>query len=95
MRDLGEWLPVFGRCPARIGGHLGIPTASIPADQQQAHFGFLAMVIVLDNPVTTLVTRRILGWEPVHPGLLADFDNGDYFTTPSRLPVTRGGAFSP
>jgi nucleoside-diphosphate-sugar epimerase len=67
-----------------IGDHLGIPTASIPADQLGAHFGFLATVVVLDNPATTLLTRRILGWAPVHPGLLADFDNGDYFTAPPR-----------
>ncbi len=66
-----------------IGDHLGVPTASIPADRLEAHFGFLAMAIVLDNPTSNLVTRRILGWEPTHPGLLADFDNGDYFTTPS------------
>jgi hypothetical protein len=38
------------------------------------------MVIALDAPVTTVATRRILGWEPVHPGLLADFDAGDYFS---------------
>jgi hypothetical protein len=38
-------------------------------------------VIVLDGPVSTEATRRILGWEPTHPGLLADFENGDYFTT--------------
>ncbi len=66
-----------------IGDHLGVPTASIPADRLEAHFGFLAMAIVLDNPTSNLVTRRTLGWEPAHPGLLADFDNGDYFTTPS------------
>jgi len=64
-----------------IGGHLGLPVASIPADRVEAHFGFLAAVLVLDNPVTTQATRRILGWEPVHPGLLADFETGDYFTT--------------
>jgi hypothetical protein len=29
--------------------------------------------------VTTRATRRILGWEPAHPGLLADFGTGDYF----------------
>ncbi len=67
-----------------IGEHLDIPTASIPADRLEAHFGFLAMLIALDNPTSTLTTRRILGWEPTHPGLLADFDNGDYFTAPSR-----------
>ena len=49
----------------------------------EAHFGFLAAVLALDNPATTRATRRILGWEPVHPGLLADFGTGDYFTTPS------------
>jgi nucleoside-diphosphate-sugar epimerase len=66
-----------------IGDHLGVPTASIPADRLEAHFGFLATLIVLDNPTSNLVTRRVLGWEPAHPGLLADFDNGDYFTAPS------------
>jgi len=65
-----------------IGHHLGVPTASIPADRLEDHFGFLAMVIVLDNPTSTVATRQILGWEPTHPGLIADFDNGDYFTTP-------------
>jgi nucleoside-diphosphate-sugar epimerase len=63
-----------------IGDHLGIPAASIPQDQLAAHFGFLAPLITLDNPTSTLVTRRSLGWEPTHPALLADFDNGDYFT---------------
>src|ERR1035437_1544723 len=66
-----------------IGDHLGIPTASIPDDRLQAHFGFLAMVISLDNPVSNLVTRKILGWEPAHPGLIADFDHGDYFPASS------------
>jgi nucleoside-diphosphate-sugar epimerase len=62
-----------------IGDHLGIPTASIPDGRLEAHFGFLAGLIGLDNPTSTLTTRRVLGWEPTHPGLLADFDEGDYF----------------
>ena len=66
-----------------IGDHPGLPTASIPGDRLEAHFGFLARVIILDNPTSTLATRRILGWEPTHPGLIADFANGDYFTAPS------------
>src|SRR6516162_10410989 len=66
-----------------IGDHLGLPTASIPGDRLEAHFGFLARVNILDNPTSTLATRRILGWEPTHPGLIADFANGDYFTAPS------------
>jgi hypothetical protein len=63
-----------------IGDHLGIETASIPPDLLAEHFGFLATLITLDNPTSTLLTRRVLGWEPAHPGLLADFDDGDYFT---------------
>jgi nucleoside-diphosphate-sugar epimerase len=66
-----------------IGDHLGLPVASIPADRAEAHFGFLAAVLALDNPVTTRATRRTLGWEPAHPGLLADFETGDYFATPA------------
>jgi nucleoside-diphosphate-sugar epimerase len=66
-----------------IGDHLGMPAASIPDDRLDEHFGFLAMLIGLDNPMSNLATRRILGWEPTHPGLIADFDDGDYFTSPS------------
>jgi nucleoside-diphosphate-sugar epimerase len=62
-----------------IGRHLGLPAESIPAERLEDHFGFLAGLIGLDGPVTTAQTRRVLGWEPVHPGLLADFDQGDYF----------------
>ncbi|WP_433193872.1 SDR family oxidoreductase [Nocardia sp. CA-107356] len=67
-----------------IGDHLGLPTESISADRLQAYFGgFLAMVIAHDIPTSTRTTRRVLGWEPTHPGLLADFDEGNYFTTHS------------
>lgn len=66
-----------------IGDHLGLPTASVPAGELQTHFGFLAMVVALDLPTSNLTTRRILGWEPTHPGLIADLNNGDYFATPS------------
>src|SRR5262249_49190399 len=45
----------------------GIPTASIPDGRLEAHFGFLARLIALDNPTTSLVTRRILGWDRSTP----------------------------
>ena len=62
-----------------IGNHLGVPTATIPADRLQEHFGFLAFLIGLDLPASNHLTRHRLGWEPTHPGLLADLDHGDYF----------------
>jgi len=39
------------------------------------------MLIALDNPTSSQGTQRILGWEPTHPGLIADFDDGDYLPT--------------
>jgi nucleoside-diphosphate-sugar epimerase len=64
-----------------IAGHLGVPAASIPDEQLQAHFGFLAAVLVMDAPVSTEITRKLLGWEPEHPGLFADLDQAGYFTS--------------
>jgi nucleoside-diphosphate-sugar epimerase len=63
-----------------IGRHLRIPTASISADDVQSHFGFAAFVVALDNPTTSARTRELLDWEPAHPGLLADLDEGHYFS---------------
>ncbi len=62
-----------------IGRHLGIPVASIPAGQAADHFqGF--PFISLDITMPSDDTRQLLGWQPVHPGLLADLDQGHYFT---------------
>jgi nucleoside-diphosphate-sugar epimerase len=73
-----EGIP-FREIARAIGGHLGLPAESVPADGVPAHFGFLAYPVRLDLPASSLITRRALGWEPAHPGLLADFDNGHYF----------------
>ncbi|MGI5455738.1 SDR family oxidoreductase [Streptomyces sp. CA-249302] len=63
-----------------IGRHLDVPAVSIPADRAADHFkGF--PFITLDVPMSNAETRRSLGWEPVHPGLVADLEAGHYFTT--------------
>ncbi|TYB60658.1 SDR family oxidoreductase [Nonomuraea sp. PA05] len=62
-----------------IGRRLDVPVAAIPSDQAEAHFGFLAGIVPLDNPASSERTRRLLGWQPAHPGLLADLDLGHYF----------------
>jgi len=76
-----EGIP-FREIAQGIGDRLGLPTRSVPADQVPAHFGFLAYPTRLNIPTSNLITRQTLGWEPVHPGLLADLGNGHYFTTP-------------
>ena len=65
-----------------IARHLNRPAVSIPADQADAHFGFLGGLVTLDNPTSSAVTRALLGWRPVHTGLLADLEEDHYFTTP-------------
>jgi nucleoside-diphosphate-sugar epimerase len=62
-----------------IGRHLDVPVRSIPAEEADAHFGFLGTLVQLDNPTSNALTRERLGWEPVEPGLLADLDEGHYF----------------
>ena len=54
-----------------IGRHLDVPVASVPAGDASGHFGFLAG-FAADNPVSSAQTRALLGWQPVHPGLVED-----------------------
>jgi nucleoside-diphosphate-sugar epimerase len=58
-----------------IGRHLNVPTASVPAED----FGFLGMVLSIDQPASSALTRELLGWRPVQPGLIEDMDKGHYF----------------
>jgi nucleoside-diphosphate-sugar epimerase len=66
-----------------IGRHLGVPVASIPAEQAGEQFGFLAGFIGLDSPASAALTRELLGWQPTHPGLIEDLDKGHYFESPA------------
>lgn len=62
-----------------IGRRLGLPAVSIPAGQAGAHFkGF--PFITMDVTMPGAETRQLLGWEPSHPGLLADLAEDHYFT---------------
>ena len=72
----------FREIAEAIGSRLGLPAVSIPADvlMLPGYFGFLANLVTLDLPATNLITRRTLGWEPTQPSLLADLDNGHYFS---------------
>jgi nucleoside-diphosphate-sugar epimerase len=63
-----------------LGRHLGLPVRSIAPEEADTHFGFLGPLVVLDGPASNARTRALLGWAPTHPGLLADLDEGHYFT---------------
>jgi nucleoside-diphosphate-sugar epimerase len=58
-----------------IGRHLNLPTASVPAED----FGFLGQILSVDQPASAALTRDLLGWRPVQPGLIEDMEKGHYF----------------
>jgi nucleoside-diphosphate-sugar epimerase len=62
-----------------IGRGAGVPTASISASDAAGQFSFLGAFVGIDNPVSSEVTRKVLGWDPVEPGLLEDLEHGHYF----------------
>jgi len=58
-----------------IGRHLNLSAASVPAED----FGFLGGILAVDQPASSALTRELLGWRPVQPGLIEDLDKGHYF----------------
>ncbi|WP_310832212.1 SDR family oxidoreductase [Paenibacillus pedocola] len=68
-----------------IGRHLNVPAVSITTEEAADHFGFLGAIAALDlaslynTEQASTVTRDLLGWKPVQPGLLADLEQGHYF----------------
>jgi hypothetical protein len=53
---------------------------SVAAENATEHFGPFGMVMTLGlPPMSSASTRQLLGWEPNHPGLIADLDQGHYF----------------
>lgn len=66
-----------------IGRHLNLPVVSISSQDAGEHFSWLAGFLALDSPASSVLTRELLGWEPIHPGLIDDLDQGHYFREPS------------
>jgi nucleoside-diphosphate-sugar epimerase len=66
-----------------IGRRLGVPAASVEPGDAAEVFGFVGMVLQLDNPTSAAFTRELLGWTPTEPGLLADLDQDHYAAAPT------------
>ena len=62
-----------------IGRRLRVPVVSKSPAEGEKQFTFLAQFVSKDNPVSSKLTQERLGWKPIHPGLLADLDQTDYF----------------
>jgi nucleoside-diphosphate-sugar epimerase len=62
-----------------IGRHLSLPVVAVsPADAAE-YFAWLAAFVATDSPASGELTRELLGWQPTHPGLIDDLDQGHYF----------------
>ena len=64
MRDIAQ----------AIGRRLNLPIKSIPAEEAQAFFGWMAMFAGYDMPASSAQTRQKLNWTPTGPGLIADLE---------------------
>ncbi|MGD0704493.1 MAG: NAD-dependent epimerase/dehydratase family protein [Trebonia sp.] len=78
LHGVGDEGVPFRQIAAAIGAGLGLPVTAVAAGDADAHFGYLAPFIGLDNPTSNERTRALLGWKPEHPGLLADIERGGY-----------------
>ncbi len=65
-----------------IGRHLDLPVVSISSENAGEHFTWLARFLAADSPASSALTRELLGWQPVQPGLIDDLDRGHYFQRP-------------
>ncbi|MCQ4079613.1 SDR family oxidoreductase [Streptomyces sp. RB6PN25] len=66
-----------------VGRHLDVPVTSVAPESAAEHFAWLGAFLGLDAPASNTLTRELLDWQPVHPGLLEDLDKGHYFHTPA------------
>jgi nucleoside-diphosphate-sugar epimerase len=63
---------------AALGEFLGLPTVSVPVEDADAHFGWLARFFGMDVTASSARTRDLLGWTPTGPTLLEDIAGGAY-----------------
>src|SRR5581483_10473506 len=61
---------------ATIGEGLGVPVRTLAKDEAHTHFEWLAHFVAIDNPTSSALTRKALGWSPRESGLLTDMKEG-------------------
>jgi nucleoside-diphosphate-sugar epimerase len=79
LHPVGDEGVPFRQIATSIASKLDVPAISVTAEEAPEHLGFLAAFAHLDNPTSSALTRKLLDWEPTHPGLIADLEEGHYF----------------
>jgi nucleoside-diphosphate-sugar epimerase len=62
-----------------IGRHLDLQVVSVSPQDAGEHFTWLAGFLAADSPASSTLTQKLMGWQPTHPGLIADLEQGHYF----------------
>ncbi len=62
-----------------IGRRLDLPVVSISPEDAGKHFTWLGPATSIDNPTSSALTRELLGWQPLHPTLIQDLEEGHFF----------------
>lgn len=63
-----------------VAAQLGIPAVSVRAEEAGDHLGWLGGLWAIDGPALAQLTRDLLGWQSAGPGLIADLQQGHYFS---------------
>jgi nucleoside-diphosphate-sugar epimerase len=63
---------------AVVGRGLGVPIASLTAEQAAENYGWLGHFLAMDMPASSAWTRERLGWRTTGPRMLEDLAGMDY-----------------
>jgi nucleoside-diphosphate-sugar epimerase len=63
-----------------IGNRLHLPVEEVAAETATDHFGWIGTLVGVDAPASSKLTRKVMDWRPLHPGLLQDMTTGAFFT---------------
>jgi nucleoside-diphosphate-sugar epimerase len=62
----------FKEIAEAIGKKLNVPNVSKTTSQAADHFGWFAAFSMIDAPASSHKTQELLGWKPLHIGLIVD-----------------------
>jgi nucleoside-diphosphate-sugar epimerase len=79
LHAVGDEGVPFREIAEAIGRNAALSVESVTPEEADKHLGFLGGFAQLDNPTSSELTRKLLGWAPTHPSLIADMDEGHYF----------------
>lgn len=81
LNAVGDEGVPFRDIAGNIGRHLDVPVKPLTPAEAPEHFGpVFAIFAQFDAPASSARTQERFGWRPTQPGLIADLDQGHYYT---------------